>query len=377
MNNKLKFFMILIGVMIAMVLAVPLVFASSWSAKTYITNNSHEDNEPSIAIHQGKAYVIYVGGEGNNSEIYYKTNKSGVWGNPIQLTSNSTADSSPDIAIDENGKAHVVHLTSYYNSTSKDWNREVVYRTNVSGVWKLRRLTSDSVHQENPSIAVHNGKAHIVYGTRNWKAGTQEVWYVSNSSGSWVYKKITANGVAKEGGSIAQISGKPHISFTNRIKLNNSENAEIFYAKKTPLWDIIRVTYYSSTDATPDIAIDSQGKAHIAFERAYEIFYTTNKSGKWQETKLSNNSVSDNSPSIAVSGGNVFVVWERWDPWGYSGDSEIYFKKKGSSGWSAPQQLTNNKANDMIPSIAAYNGKAQIVYVTENPDGDIVFLKQY
>lgn len=380
MSAKLKVSIFIIGIGVMLVLAVPLVFASSWSSKNYITNNSREDNEPSIAIYQGKAYIAYVGGEGVNSEIYYKTNKSGTFGNPIRLTSNSTADSSPDIAVDSNGKIHVVHLTRYYNSAS-GWNDEVVYRTNVSGSWRSQRLTSDSVHQYKPSIAASNGKAHIVYGTDNWKAGTEEIWYASNSSGNWVYKKITANGYAREGGAIAQISGRPRIAYTNAMKLDGNDDDEIFYAKKNDLWNISRITFNSTADGSPDIAIDSQGKAHIAFRRGdstsmgsdYEIFYTTNKSGSWKETRLTNDSVDEADPSIAINGGKVFVVWSKWD----GNDDEIYFRKKGSSGWLAPQQLTNNKVNDMIPSIAAYNGRAQIVYVTENPDGDIVFMKQY
>lgn len=391
MNFRTKFVGIVIGISVLTAVSAPLVFAaSSWSDPVGLTNNSIEDTDPSLSVHNGKAYVAFVRGEGRGSEIYYRTNASGSWGSPVRLTYNSTGDSAPDIAVDNGGWIHVAHL---FGNPATGGDNEVVYRTNRSGAWTRTILTNSTQWEDSPSIAVHGGKTHIVYGKGSDR---NEIWYATNSSGAWGKTRITDNGYPVEGGSIALLDNTPHLAYTNQMADESGSptdrsqatlDDEIYFGKKSGGWNLSRITFNSTADAAPDIAVDGQGKVHIVYRsgdsvadgRDYEISYFTNKSGSWKRTKLTNDARDDNYPTIAVNQGKIFVAWQKWDGGILeSGDSEIFFRQTNMStgSWDLTERLTNNGVNDMIPSIAAYAGKAQLVFERDNPDGEIIFRKQ-
>ena len=73
------------------------------------------------------------------------------------------------------------------------------------------------------------------------------------------------------------------------------------------------------TDTFSAIAVDSNGKAHIAYERDGDIYYITNASGSWITTTLAADGHREFKPSIAVdSSGYVHIAH-------YAGDSSPYW----------------------------------------------------
>ncbi len=383
MGLRIKLVGVLVGATILMVLFVPFVFAGSgWSAPFKVTNNSVEDTSPSLAVHKGKAYIVFTRHEGRRREIILRTNAFGNW-RGIRLTRNSTGDWDPDIAVDKRGKIHVAYL---YGDPRSGGDAEVTYKTNVSGTWKKKVLTRSRRWEQSPSIATYKGKAHIVYGID--VDGGDELWYTTNKSGSWRKAKILTNAYASEGGSIAQHNGVPSLAYTDQMNNRNKDvDDEIYFGSKRAGWKFRRITVNSTADGQPDLALDSNGKAHIAYRRGdnwakggdHDIMYITNKTGRWRRQRVTNDSRGDNNPSIAVSGNRVFIAWEKWFSTGlWEGNYEIYIKQKsfGASKWERQKRLTRNTFNDILPSVAAYRGKAHLTFMKENPDGEIVYRKQ-
>jgi hypothetical protein len=91
---------------------------------------------------------------------------------------------------------------------------------------------------------------------------------------------------------------------------------------------------------------------------------------------LSNSNISSQGPRIAVSGNNVYVVWEESV---YSGNNKIMFAKSTDRGdtFSKPINLTLGVITDSeTPSIAAFRNNVYIVWADSSPENfDIFFVK--
>jgi len=91
---------------------------------------------------------------------------------------------------------------------------------------------------------------------------------------------------------------------------------------------------------------------------------------------LSNSNISSQGPRIAVSGNNVYVVWEESIQ---SGNNKIMFAKSTDRGdtFSKPVNLTSGVMTDSeTPSIAAFRNNVYIVWTDSSPGNfDIFFVK--
>ena len=91
---------------------------------------------------------------------------------------------------------------------------------------------------------------------------------------------------------------------------------------------------------------------------------------------LSNSNISSRGPRIAVSGNNVYVVWEESV---HSGNNKIMFAKSTDRGdtFSKPVNLTLGVITDSeTPSIAAFHNNVYIVWADSSPENfDIFFVK--
>jgi hypothetical protein len=95
----------------------------------------------------------------------------------------------------------------------------------------------------------------------------------------------------------------------------------------------------------------------------------------WQPAKrLTNNTLYSTSPALAVSGANIYVVWNNTA----SGNGEIYFRKSTDSGatWQTVQRLTNNAGNSNDPTIAIDGSIVYLSWTDYTPgNGEIYFEK--
>lgn len=101
----------------------------------------------------------------------------------------------------------------------------------------------------------------------------------------------------------------------------------------------------------------------------WEIYYkrSTDGGASWgADTRLTYWALSSESPSIAVSGPVVHVVWHD----ARFGNDEIFYKRSTDNGltWGADTRLTSNDANSVYASIAV-SGSALHVVWTDNRDG--------
>ncbi len=107
-----------------------------------------------------------------------------------------------------------------------------------------------------------------------------------------------------------------------------------------------------------------------------EIYYKRSIDGgiTWEpDIRFTNNIAESESPTISVSGSNVYVVWDdKMD-----GNYEIYYKLSTDNGlnWGANIRLTNNNAASWCPSIACSGSSVHVVWADGRHSGFEIFYK--
>ncbi|MBI5402880.1 MAG: T9SS type A sorting domain-containing protein [Ignavibacteriae bacterium] len=109
-----------------------------------------------------------------------------------------------------------------------------------------------------------------------------------------------------------------------------------------------------------------------------EVYYkrSTDEGVNWgTDTRLTNNIYYSSLPSISVSGTNLHIAWEDKRD---GGNAEIYYKSSTDGGinWGTDTRLTNNPANSESPSIAVSGSIVHIVWFDERDGNTEIYNKR-
>ncbi len=139
---------------------------------------------------------------------------------------------------------------------------------------------------------------------------------------------------------------------------------------------------YSSTSWNNAWCIAASGQVvHVVWwdgrDGNEEIYYkrSTNEGVSWSaDTRLTINTANSGSPSVAISGSVVHVVWndER------DGNDEIYYKRSPDGGvsWGADTRLTNNTAISWPPSVAVSGSAVHVVWYDDRDGNFEIYYKR-
>lgn len=378
---------------------VILTFAISayaqWETDYRLTNDPAQswgsyNNAWTIAANGLNVHAVWYDERDGGANIYYKRSTlSGLsWGADLRLSSSNPAQYYPSVAVSGN-VVHIVWRDSrHLGSTS---NSEIYYkRSTDNGVtWEAdTRLTNDTAKSYNPSLAVSGSVVHVVwYDLRN---GVSEIYYKrsTNAGVNWsADTRLTNNPAFSEEASVA-VSGSNVCVVWHDDRDNNFE----IYCKRSTdagtTWGTdTRLSNNTNISKTPSVAISGSvvnvvwndqrdGNEEIYFRRS------TNAGANWgAETRLTNNTAVSQWPSIVMSGNISHIIWkdER------DANPEIYYKRSTDAGvnWEADTRLTNNTSNQIFSSIAVsgsmvhvfwsdYRHGATEKYYKRNPMGNVI-----
>jgi len=232
------------------------------------------------------------------------------------------------------------------------------------------RLTDATGNSKEPSIAVSGNNVHVVwYDSRD---GNEEIFYKRSTDGgaTWeVDRKLTTKALGNSDNPSIAVSGNTvHVVWYD----NRDGNPEIYYKRSTDggnTWGAdTRLTNAAGNSYTPSIAV-SGDTVHVVWhdnrDGNEEIYYRRSIDGgtTWgPDTRLTNTGVDAALASIAVFGNNVHVVWQdlRWG----SGNWEIYYIRSTDGGltWDPETRLTNAPSVSERASMAVSGNNIHVVW---------------
>lgn len=366
----------------SIVLLFTEVVEAQWQPDVRLTNdpgNSAASPFRGVAANGEFVHVIWDDNRNGNSEIYYKRSIDGGinWGADTRLTVNVAASTFPSITV-SGSMVHVVW------TDARDGNNEIYYKSSLDGglTWGAdMRLTNNTAISILATVAVSGSFVHVVW--RDSRTGNQEIFYKNSSDGgiTWGADMQLTNNIAASSAASVAVSGQVvHVIWQD----SRDGNTEIYYKGSADAG----TTWGSDTRLTNDIGSSSSASVSVS-ANAVHIFWNDNRDGNLEiyykrstdgglnwgtDTRLTNDPAQSVSPSSAVSGGIVQLVWRDHR----DGNPKVYYKRStdGGTNWSADTRITVDPAGSLAASIAVSGSRVHVVWQDIRNTNFEIYYKQ-
>ncbi len=256
-----------------------------------VGGTGHKD---AIGIDSSGNLHIYYCDDSGNQIMHGARNADGTW------STSAVADVCGYMAVDSSGSVHV----SYYLA-----GEGLKYGTNASGSWASEVVDSSGIM--GPIAVSSSGIVHIIYEEN--ANPVYSIKHVTNDSASWVTETaytMTCQSDCATSSSMTpfaietDLSGKVHAVYMLQEPIYGTEYIQYveYLTDQTGSWAKERIGTGGGGNCymtTADIAVDSLGKAHIAYSASSDIWpcndpydrttYATNTTGDWTNIPLDGN----------------------------------------------------------------------------------------
>lgn len=352
------------------------------------TESTGSSSNPALVMDsQNNIHVVWnddtdYAGSGTDTDIFYKfwnaTTK--IWSTTEVISTESTQISAtPTLAIDNNDNLHVVWWDSTdFGGSGTDADIFYKFRDATTGNWGLTEVvsTESSSSSTYPQIAIDaQNNIHVA-----WQDTTD---YSGSGTDSDIFYKIwnatsmtwgTTEVISTESTSGSQSTDlevdsqlNVHVVWWDSTNYQGTgTDADIFYKLwnvTTKNWSTTEVISTESTSVSyrPDIAIDHQDIAHIAWSDAtnyltsgsdYDVFYKywNTTAGNWSLTEVvSTESTGDSyTPKLGFDEfDNMHLIWDDLTDLLSSGaDRDIFYKFHSvvSGNWSTTELVSTESS---------------------------------
>jgi len=338
-----------------------------------------------VAVSGSNVYVVWE--DSGAADIFFSKSTDGgaTFSAPIDL-SNDGFSSSPKIAASGNN-VYVV-----WRDSSGGANDILFVESTDSGTTFGTEINvSNNVGEStNQQIAVSGSNVYLAW--QDLTPGNNEIFFaqsadsgatfgaptnLSNNSGSSILPQIAVSG------------SNVYVTWEDLT----SGSGDTFFVRSTDngatFGSIVNLSNNAGSSITPQIAVQSNN-VYVTWDDFTtgndEIFYSKSTDGgatfngatlgnpPGSPINLSNSSVESKLPQIAVSGSNVYLVWQEKTT---STNKEVYFVKSTDSGstFSSAVNLSNNSGNSIAPAITALGNNVGMIWVDSTPGNNDIFFK--
>ncbi|WP_066067107.1 cadherin domain-containing protein [Neobacillus soli] len=291
----------------------------------------------------GPSGDLYLSHVKNSTEIAVKKWDQNNWNEITSIKTSATGDTGlngpSDLTIDANNQVHSAFL--FYRGSGVTSYRGVKYGVYKNGSWSFQEIEaySDSNGWKNmsdPSVAVDaNGKAHIVYLYSDAHDPRKyEVHYATNQSGAWSIKTIASGASAIDEVHDPQIevdqNNNIHITYVKEDNQNDVYGNYYYTHKKVsdtsfsaPEKVINAVAEQKDYIYTP-FAVDATGNVSFSYYEGdyytentpFTTYFQTNQSGTWKREVVYNDTNKISYPVKVTNkdGKSILLMYsESWD----------------------------------------------------------------
>ena len=291
-----------------------------------LSNNSGFSEHPQLVAYQDSVYVVWADDTSGNREVWFaKSSDNGTsFGRAANLSNNPSDSFNQEVAAFENN-VYVVWLDEGDSS-------RIMFRASSDGGNSFGETIaiSDKANGETfPKVAAHGDDVYVVWNLVS-DEGEDGLFYAKSSDrGATLGDVVKLNReenfgesqVAADGGSVYVVSGGLDSAEVNSLLFANSSDGSAF--------DVGEVdgngTFVNPLNVE---LVAANGTLYVAgqvFNSGNEeiLLLIMNGSEPAGTVNLSNNEGISECPSIAMAGGNIYVVWEDLTP----GNHEMLFAK--------------------------------------------------
>ncbi len=336
--------------------------------------NIGDSFEPSIAVENGKIYVIWTdlnntnGAGSGDCDIFYRCNLTGKGWEDIQVISepisglnlNIEYSVDPEIVV-ENDKIYVV-WNDNNNTIGADTDGDIFYKSNLTGSsWEDVQVISEPVpgqnfntgHSQSVDVAVENGKIYAVWYDDNNTNGAGldwDIFYRCNLTGS--------------GWEDIQVISEPIFGQDNNVDESQAPAIAVENGKIYVVWEDENNTNEAGTDKDIFFRCNLTGSSWEPVQVISEPIFGNNINIDWSDR-----------PSIAIINGKIYVVWQDNTTINGAGTDWDIFYRYNLTGysWEGIQIISEpftgmnyNTGVSTYPDIAVNFNKSHIVWFDSN-----------
>ncbi len=306
-------------------------YGSSFETDIRLTDSIGASEDPCIALAGTSIHVLWKDSRNGNTEMYYKrsTNNGSTWGNDIRLTNNPSYSLYPSLSASGN-YIHAVWEEYRDNGATG----EIYYkRSSDNGVtWSADiRLTDNSFQSLFPSVCSSDLNVYTVWA--DTRDGDREIYFKLSSDGgvNWGSDtRLTTNASASDDANISVSGSVIHVAW----KDSRDGNLEAYYKRSTnggSTWESdLRLSTTNGQTWYTSVAASGQN-VHLVYNdytNGALLFHCRSSNGgiSWNTYQLSNHTLGEFRPSIAMQDSAVYIVWTDTRDQGASHE-EVYYKR--------------------------------------------------
>ena len=252
----------------------------AWTESTL--DSSVDTDVASVAIdRQGALHIGYV--DKDNAKLKYATNATGSW--VIETLGDAATDQSAHTAISVHSVTNAVHIMAVNGSNS---NAGVKHYTNETGTW-LNSTISDPLEDEGYGVKADldfDGNLHVVFRREANSVGNpayDHLILASRINGVWQNQTITeCASIGWENNPDMAIDSQGQIHVAYNGKLNQGKTLYHGVLTSVNPSSSLVLTQIANIGLYPALAIDSNDNLHLSYHTAGSAknqYYTTNTSG--------------------------------------------------------------------------------------------------
>ena len=257
----------------------------AWTESTL--DSSVDTDVASVAIdRQGALHIGYV--DKDNAKLKYATNATGSW--IIKTLGDAATDQSAHTAISVHSVTNAVHIMAVNGSNS---NAGVKHYTNETGTW-LNSTISDPLEDEGYGVKADldfDGNLHVVFRREANSVGNpayDHLILASRINGVWQNQTITecaSNMLGEQFDMAIDSQGQIHVAYNGKLNQGRTlYHGVLTSVNPSSSWVL---TQLSTSGFWPALAVDSNDNVHLSHHYAStdkNQLYQTYTSGTWSST---------------------------------------------------------------------------------------------
>ena len=376
-----------------------------WETTTLTESGSNNDysTDSWIASYDSDVYVVWVQQNREDGTYYimskYSSDNGASWPKtPVEIASDANSKNSPDLASDDNGHVYTVWMEA--NDFTGVSDVFYAYATNHGSDetdWSDPKIIDDSDQRISSAAISSERQSGVTNVYVAWGEGDGNISYTKSTNEETFSpsQQITPNN-GMGPAMTANDDGHVYIAYDmydHSSILNNLDVAIRASSNQGVSWGdeiLISSELFDGDSNYPSMVVDGDDIYVVWQEQGNvsgiengvdrDILYSHYDGDSWSDYVVISDDADDvqsEEPHIAVSGSNIYVVWEAYQGGGNQDDtdSDVYvrYSSNGGQNWG-PVNLISDDPNDSesySPRVAASGSTGHVVWQElGNIDGD-------